>query len=243
MEGKKQVIDGVFPISTTKCVFVDGTGETLHDYLKKDNSTNKYTGKNFLWLGDSISSGLAGYPTLIKDYFNANLNNLASSGGDAVRMRDICQGLGEYQGKKPDYSKIDYVFIMIGHNCDGTNGVANSTLEKIPTDSTPFTEYPNGFHCDVASCIEFIWNEKPEIEIFLITPIQSTNGRYAATTPLAQKALKEIGNMYAIPVIDIYSISGICKRNIHTYTSDEIHPNDLGKMKIADKIIHQILSF
>lgn len=243
MNGKIKVIDNTFIAGTTKSIFIDGTSQNLHEYLNIENGglsvTSKYHNKTFLFLGDSITSN--GYPILVAKYFNANLINKASSGGDSVRMRNICQGLEGYE--KPDYSNIDYVFIMIGHNCDGIYGLANSKLSDIPTDTTNFVDYPNGFYCDVASCIEFIWNEKSSIEIFLITPIQSTNGRYSFTTPLAQVALKEIGNMYALPVIDIYGISGICKRNINTYTTDTIHPNELGRQKIANKIIGQMLSY
>lgn len=249
MNGDIKVIEGKFLVGTTKSTFIDGTNESLHEYLGIDsggNISNKYKGKNFLWLGDSISADTGGstkdgYPNIIVNHFGGTLKNLASSGGDTVRMRNICQGLnGE---PTQDYSNIDYVFIMIGHNCDGVNGVANSLITQIPTDSTSYKNYPNGFHCDVASCIEYIREQNNNIEIFILTPIQSDNIRYDKTTPLAQKYLKEVANMYSCPVIDIYSIAGICKRNIPIYTVDNIHLNVAGKEKVANKIINQMLSY
>lgn len=248
-ELNKKVIDGIAPVTLAECVMMgDGTSLSIKDKIDAISLTgtvNKYENKKALWLGDSISvSGSPTYPEYICDKLNMQLTNKASSGGNADRMRDILQGgntSGESYEVTVDPADFDYVFIMIGHNCDE---LANSTenINKIPTDNTSYTDYPTGFYSDVASCIEYIWAKNQNCRIFLITPIQSTNGRYSITTPKAQTALKEIGNMYSVPVIDVYGECGICKRNITSYTDDNIHPNTSGVPKIGDYIINYLIN-
>lgn len=241
-ELNKRVIDGVAPITLAECVMIgDGTTDTLLDRLATIGSNTNYKGKKVLWLGDSISvSGSPTYPKYVCDALGMTLTNKASSGGDAVRMRTILQGPEGAAGI--DVTQFDYVFIMIGHNCDGANGVtaSSASISNIPLDDTSYTEFPNGFYTDVASCIEYIWDYNPDCKIYFITPTQSPNGRYAPTTVAAQKALKEIGNLYSIPVIDVFGECGISRKNIDRFSSDKIHPNKLGVKTIGDYIINYL---
>lgn len=219
----------------------DGTTRTVADVLRlMDSAISKYAGKTALFLGDSITTqGTAAgnsYPIQVCNALGMTVVNKASSGGDATRMRNILQGLDTYTA--PDLTNVDYVFIMIGHNCDGIYGVTaeGASIDNIPSDGTGYADYPNGFYSDVASCIEYIWDKKPDIQIYLITPIQSGVSRYIATTPAARKALMEIGVMYSVPVIDVFAEAGISNRNYALYTYDDVHPNEAGLAKIADYI-------
>lgn len=244
---KKKVIDGIAPVTLASCVMLgDGTDTTVEGYLNAldlADSAGKYSGKTALWLGDSISVvGTPTYPQSVCNTLGMTLINKASSGGNAVRMRLILQGLEGYTA--PDLSGVDFVFMMIGHNCDATYGVtaSDASIDNIPTDDTSYEDYPNGFYTDVASCIEYIWAQKSSIEIFLITPLQGATTRYIPTTAKAQTALKEIGNMYSCKVIDVYAECGICRRTIGLYTYDDIHPNADGITKISDCIVAYLLS-
>ena len=241
-ELNKRVIDGIAPITLAECVMMgDGTTDTLLDRLVTIGSNTNYNGKKALWLGDSISvSGKPNYPTYVCHKLGMTLTNKASSGGDAVRMRNILQGPDGNSGI--DMTQFDYTFIMIGHNCDGPNGVtvSSASINNIPLDGTSYTKFPNGFYTDVASCVEYVWNHNPDCKMYFITPMQSPNGRYAPTTVAAQKALKEIGNLYSIPVIDVFGECGISRKNIDRFSSDKIHPNTLGVQVIGDYIINYL---
>ena len=245
-ELNKRVIDGIAPITLADCVMIgDGTSDTLLVRLQPIGNNTNYNGKRALWLGDSISvSGSPTYPKYVCDALGMTLTNKASSGGNAVRMRAILQGLTEGSNSYTaiDVTKFDYVFIMIGHNCDGTTGVTASTasIDNIPLDDTSYTDFPSGYYTDVASCIEYVWHNNPNCKIYLITPTQSPNGRYAPTTKAAQKALKEIGNLYSIPVIDVFGECGISRKNIDRFSNDKIHPNELGVQTIGDYIINYL---
>ena len=220
--------------------FYDGHGNKITLDGTTDNS---YKGKTALHLGDSISVvGDPSYPKTVCNDLGMTLRNYASSGGNSIRMRQILQGTGDYEGRAADLSGVDYVFMMIGHNCDyAAEGLSNtssvtSRMDDIPTDGTSYADFPTTFHGNVASCVEYIWAQSPAAQIFFLTPIQGATNRYIKTTPLARKALLEIGLFYSIPVIDVYANCGISRKNIATYTNDDIHPNANGIVKIADCI-------
>lgn len=211
---------------------------------------NPYKGKTALWLGDSISAvGDPTYPQKVCNDLGMTLKNYASSGGNSERMRNILQGIGDYEGKAVDLSDVDYVFIMIGHNCDyaaeglSNTGTVTSSVDDIPTDDTSCADFPTTFHGNVASCVEYIWARNPETQIYFLTPIQGATTRYVRTTPKAREALQEIGLFYAIPVVDLYAGCGISRKNIGTYTYDNIHPNALGIGKIAGFIKNQLMKY
>lgn len=204
------------------------------------DTDNPCWGKTALWLGDSISVvGDPSYPKTVCNDLGMTLRNYASSGGNSERMRQILQGIGDYAGQAANLSGADYVFIMIGHNCDyaaeglSNTGTVTSAISDIPTDGTSFSAFPTTFHGNVASCVEYIWSQNPATQIFFLTPIQGATDRYTKTTPRARDALLELGLFYSIPVIDVYAGCGIARKNISAYTYDDIHPNATGISKIA----------
>ena len=219
-ELNKKVLDNTALVTLAECVYMgDGTATTLKDFLNSlqlGNIDNKYLGKTALWLGDSISVvGNPTYPKYVCDKLGMTLINKSSSGGDSARMRGILTGDGTAGYTTPtDLTNVDYVFIMIGHNCDN---IVNESISTVPVESgVDYSKYNVDFYCNVASCIEYIRDIKNTIQIYLITPIQSNVTRYIITTPVAQKALKELGNLYSIPVIDVYGECGICRKNIYS---------------------------
>lgn len=254
-ELQKKVINNIAPVTLADCVYVgDGTTKTIKDeiqQLKNNSSTgtstsNRYNGKKALWLGDSISVvGSPTYPKLVCDTLGMTLNNKASSGGDTLRMRKILQGLDSYTA--PSLTDIDFVFIMIGHNCDVSFANKN-TIDDLPShkDNTSYTNYTQGnFFCDIGSCVEYIRTTNPKIEIFFITPIQGkyeSSLRYDSTSKMAMEGLKALGIEYSVPVIDVYGESGISNRNISTDCYDDIHPNNAtGIPKIANTVVRYLL--
>lgn len=244
-ELNKKVLNNIALVTLAECVYMgDGTTTTVKDFLNSlqlGNTNNKYLNKTALWLGDSISvTGTPTYPKYVCDKLGMTLINKASSGGDSARMRYILQGTGGGYTTPTDLTDIDYVFIMIGHNCDN---IVNENISSVPVESgSNYADYNIDFYCNVASCIEYIRNKKSTIQIYLITPIQSDNARYIKTTPVAQKVLKELGNMYSVPVIDVYGECGICRKNISLYSNDNIHPNDKGVPIIGDYIVNYLIN-
>ncbi|MNN88728.1 hypothetical protein D3C81_2064510 [compost metagenome] len=48
------------------------------------------------------------------------------------------------------------------------------------------------------------------------------------------EAVREVGQRYALPVLDLYARSGINLLTLSHFTSDRLHPNEAGHQRIAD---------
>jgi hypothetical protein len=70
----------------------------------------------------------------------------------------------------------------------------------------------------------------------------SSNG--ATVTPYSMlsicQAIKDVGQYYSVPVLDLYSIGGFNPLNLGTMTLDGVHPSDLGTLIHAPKWIQAI---
>lgn len=209
-----------------------------------DPSYQKYSGKKLYCFGDSITQSVGAtnnYPTHLATKLNATMTNYGSSGADHNRFRCIvCGGTsnGSITYTAPDYSTVDVVTLTIGHN----GGVGSSTMADI-SGINDFNLYPDTYYGNVCRSIEYILSQNANIRIYLLTPIQSLNATYIATTAAATTAIKAIGAKYALPVIDLQNTSGLHFRNINTFTSDGIHPNPSGALKIAEVVYRQMLSY
>lgn len=86
--------------------------------------------------------------------------------------------------------------------------------------------------------IEKIISENKNIKIILMTPLQETQKTDANTQGLYLKdyvnKIKEIGDYYGIPVLDLYGESGLNKINMSTLTIDGLHPNNDGYKLICE---------
>lgn len=72
--------------------------------------------------------------------------------------------------------------------------------------------------------------------VFSDQPIYPAPNGWGTTLNQYVQAIKDVASMYAIPVCDLFNISGINKVTLSTYTSDNLHPNTLGHVKISKTI-------
>ena len=101
--------------------------------------------------------------------------------------------------------------------------------------------------------IEGLIEKYPNSEIVFMTPLHRTNEinseekknlgteYISAVNPLKKyvDVIKEVCEYYSVPVLDLYSVSGI-QPNVDVikelYCPDGLHPNDLGHIKIKNKL-------
>jgi lysophospholipase L1-like esterase len=127
-----------------------------------------------------------------------------------------------------DFSLYDIVTINLGTNDFWLNGGATIGTLGGRKDTT-FDE--TTFYGAYRKGVEYILKANPDVKLVLITPTQlnvtepSTNG-----FDLQQyvNAVKEIGAMYGLTVIDLYENSGFNKLTYTTYTIDGVHPSNAG---------------
>lgn len=183
---------------------------------------NKWKGRKVFCFGDSITSG--GYPNYIANTLGAFVTNKGSSGGTYNRDFDLI--------KATDLTYADAITIMTGHN----GGAGSITLETSGllevTDVNNYDSFPNNYYGGIGKIIEYVRATYPNIKIYLLGLHYTKRG---TTSKDCQRALKELGDYYSVPFIDVYANCGLSKTNIDTYSSDGTH------LDLADRKGNQLL--
>jgi lysophospholipase L1-like esterase len=226
--------------------------------LKGVNSSNSkiFHGRNkrYISVGDSITFNdgkedentkviFKGYQTLMNDEIGfKTVKNYGISGASMAKNFNYPQKNGSLavdDGKK-EYSSADLITIFAGTN----DFKLKVKLGKIGNLSNKnFDLYT--FYGAYRSFIENIERQNKSAKIYLFTPIQRNNAGYdinyrnSAGYKLIDyvNAVKNIGKMYNLTVIDLYATSGININNLKIYTVDGLHPNNKGYKLIANSIL------
>ncbi|MCC0683006.1 SGNH/GDSL hydrolase family protein [Clostridioides sp. ZZV15-6383] len=204
---------------------------------------NKWKGKSWITLGDSITRA-NGYQDKLKNILGfSRIDNMGENGQTMVSQS---KNKSTYTlGKTIDYKVYDLATIFTGTN----DFRYNKKLGKIKASgSVEFDE--TTFTGSYQLLIEKILSSNPSIDLVLITPPQRIRDGYDIdfTNEVGSKlidyvnVIKSLGQMYSLPVLDLYSEGGISKKNISTFTRDGLHPNDVGYDRISDKMYRFLLS-
>lgn len=222
------------PFTTAEAVYFKD-GKTLEEKSnngelggKVSSISNKWSGKNIFCFGDSITSG--GYPNTIKEILGAFVTNKGSSGGTYERDFDIIQST--------DLAFAHAITIMTGHN----GGAGNVTLEtsglKDVENINDYSSYPSNYYGGIGKIIEYVRATYPNIKIYLLGLHYTKRG---TTSKDCQRALRELGDYYSVPFIDVYANCGISATNIDTYSSDGTHL-DLSDRK-GNKLLGECIAY
>ena len=81
----------------------------------------------------------------------------------------------------------------------------------------------------------------PAAEIVFMTPLHRAGEVREGVPHLCEyvRAIREVAEYYALPVLDLYATSGIQPQNEvnrRQYAPDGLHPNDAGAERIADRL-------
>lgn len=250
---------------TVKDVTISSTPNT--------NITTKYSNKNISILGDSIST-LTGYsPSDYNPFYKGNnydivnmidtwwgnvitdlganlLVNNSYGGSKVSGETEPSANLTRCQALHSATANPDLIFVYMGINdflLDSALGTYDGTTD-LPTDNTKFKEA-------LSIMLNKIMVKYPITEIKLLTlltcekrgtlifPERNNNG---VSLKAFNDAIKEIGDMFCIEVIDI-SKCGINHTNLSAYmcdyessTSKGLHPNKAGHKLIADYILKRM---
>lgn len=112
--------------------------------------------------------------------------------------------------------------------------------------------------------MDYLKTNFPTKQVILMTPVHRAQARFSDKNIQPDemfpnkigvyveeyvKAIKEAGNVWAVPVIDLNSISGLYPLNdshigyFHKADTDRLHPNAEGHRRMAKAIQYQLMSF
>lgn len=206
--------------------------------------------KKVNFLGDSITEGVGTsskdkiYLNLLKERASlAAARNYGVSGTRIARQLalpdDECRNDFCKRMEKMD-ADADLVVVFGGTNDFGHGDAPLGSF----SDRTPDSFY-GACHFLMQGLIE----KYPASQLVFMTPLHRENEdslagdrKPAPVAPLKTYVdiLKEVAEYYAIPVLDLYTTSGIQPRVPllkELYCPDGLHPNDAGHIRIADKLI------
>lgn len=217
---------------------------------------SKWTNKNYIAIGDSITYGVgasvttSNYVSLLSSTKGFATTNNTGISGASVAKSSVYPGNGSIEATitsgSVSFANTDIVTILAGTN-DFKLNVTLGTLGVLG--DTGFVE--TTFYSAYRKMIEYILGQKPNVKIYLMTPLQRDNASYdinytnSAGFKLIDyvNAVIAIGQMYALPILDLYSKSGFVGKysttpylTMPSLTIDGLHPNDAGHARVADMI-------
>ena len=242
------------PNDYSKSLVLEGTDmgayKPQHIKLRSSLEDNKWYGKKWLLIGDSISTDAVdlaknGYGKLISRELGMTLTNVSISG---KTMKDGYEWLDSLS------DEFDLITVMLGTNNQGYNcgiGSLNDSYYQAGTYNSN-----NSFYAQTQLMIEKLMTKFPKSKIIFLTPIKRTgvgdtaqyndeNGYFkkVATTKEYRDVIIDCCNYYSIPYIDLYNcIDPRTEVNRKLYFvkadgSDGTHPNDLGHALFLAPII------
>lgn len=236
---KKYMSGIVLPSFTEYCFLNNGNNLTL------DNLLNKYRGKVWNVLGDSLtyinsSNSDKNYFNFVDDYLGfKQINNYGANGSCLSSLPTTANKCMTQRYKNmPD---ADLVTVFGGINDLWANGKLGNL-----SDTTDESVYGA-----LKILMEGLIKKYPTSDILFITPIKqnhaqctdpNTNG---LTLKQVKDAICKVAEIYSLPVLDLYSESGICPTlDIHKtmYTTDGLHLNKVGHEKIGYKILKKLMT-
>ena len=205
-------------------------------------------GKKVLFLGDSITEGVGAssydksYVSVFNGLSGADVKNYGISGTRIARQINI---IGDNQCDRDFLMRVDEmdndadVVIVFG----GTNDYGHGDAPMGSFDSRDERTFYGALHC---LCLKLL-NKYPDAAILFMTPLHRENEDAFVSDvgisklPLSKyvSAIKEVAECYALPVFDLYSVSGIQpKVDVikELYMPDGLHPSDKGASRIAERL-------
>ena len=202
-------------------------------------------GKIINFLGDSITEGVgtscdeAKYIEVLKR--EAGLAEVRNYGIGGTRIaeqgidcngwlddRDFCR---RYKTMEDDAD----IIVVFGGTNDYDHGDADF--------GTKYMTKPDTYYGAVNYLMKGLIEKYPTSTIVFMTPMQRLNHERLNSRGYSLKmyvdVIKEAGERFSIPVLDLYGTLGICPDvpcHLEAYCPDGLHPNDAGNEKIARRL-------
>lgn len=193
-------------------------------------------------LGDSFTDGSPRYHTYISARTGIKIKNDGLA-GSAVAKYTAGQSTLTFLERLESLDLTSDIISVFGGINDARAILSNELRLGTIDDKPNSIEEANTFYGAYRYLIEYLKNNAPKAIIFAIVPPKlhaATGGDYENADryiPQVRKAILDLCEEYAVPVVDLYSESGISKMSIDVSTwyrgNKDIHLNDKGQDKIS----------
>lgn len=237
---------------------------------------NQWKGKRVVFLGDSITDKQhVGTTKCYWEYLAELLGLEAFSYGINGNQMDglLAQAERLYREQADD---VDAIIIFGGTN-DYNGGVPLGEWYEEVWRNVPLPDGKVGsrryrkpamdaetFRGRINRLMDYLKTHFPTKQIIVLTPLHRGFAQFSAGNVQPEEAypnrigiyvdeyvqaLKEAGNVWAVPVIDLNSISGLYPMNdaqvgyFHRADTDRLHPNAEGHRRMALALMYQLLAF
>lgn len=201
-------------------------------------------GKKVVFLGDSITEGVGAscegtrYVNVFGKITGTTVLNYGIGGtrfAKQVKPTNEWWDRNDFCGRYMNMDDNADIVVVFGSTNDYGHGDAPFGLTS---DRTPDT-FIGATHYLMKGLIE----KYPEAEIVFMTPIHREGENNPDSKGHILKdysdTIKEVAEYYSIPVLDLYSVYGVCpdiKAHKEKFCPDGLHPNDAGHKKIAERL-------
>ena len=201
-------------------------------------------GKKVVFLGDSITEGVGAscegtrYVNVFGKITGTTVLNYGIGGtrfAKQVKPTNEWWDKNDFCGRYMNMDDNADIVVVFGSTNDYGHGDAPFGLTS---DRTPDT-FIGATHYLMKGLIE----KYPEAEIVFMTPIHREGENNPDSKGHILKdysdTIKEVAEYYSIPVLDLYSVYGVCpdiKAHKEKFCPDGLHPNDAGHKKIAERL-------
>ncbi len=214
----------------------------VNDLVSRMPVNNRWKCKKAAFVGDSITYGVH----TTKKYYDL----LDAEIGFSSIYADGVEGSGYSTAGSGGHTPIVDRTANIPTDCDlvvifaGTNDFGHGAPLGTITDNTDVS-----FYGAMIKTITDIITAMPSVRLVLMTPLHRTGTTYMSEDDTNSQGLvladyveaeKKVAELYSIPVIDLWSISGLAPRIPiikSTYMSDGLHPDTEGHILLADRIL------
>lgn len=248
----------------------------INTELQKVVVENQWKGKKVAFLGDSITDkNHIGTTKCYWEYLAEMLRLEAFSYGINGNQMDGLLGQAENLLKEQG-DAIDAIIVFAGTN-DHNAGIPLGDWYEEEYREVPLADGKTGsrryrkpvmsndtFRGRINRLMNYLKTNFPSKQIIVLTPLHRGFAQFGAQNVQPEEAypnrigvyvdeyvqvLKEAGNVWAVPVIDLNSISGLYPMNdahvryFHQSDTDRLHPNAEGHRRMALALMYQLQAF
>ena len=224
-----------------------------------DTVSQYFYGKRMITYGDSLTwydgqtfntgaeqgNTCYGYQSYLRSYYGATILNLGQSGYTTPQI------YGTITATTADLSIIDYIIFMPSIFNDDRIGVQPGTVQ--PIGGTFDTNTTAGA---MQASIEYLLTANPALRIvIMVEPMGWTyrNGAPHLCNALLPVTIRQVAELYGLPIVDLWNESGINELTRNTFYNDPpfedgndwymYHPNNYGWKRLSKIICQKLKSY